>query len=61
MLSPPFSVLAVSVIYLLDRVRERSQGKDECGVPGESPTHSVLFSMGIPQLSAFITFVFLGC
>lgn len=56
-----FSILAVSVMYLFDRIKERSQGEEECAVPGETPTYSVLFSLGISQLSAFITFVLLGC
>lgn len=30
-------------------------------VPGETPTNSVLLSLGIPQLSAFTIFVFFGC
>lgn len=58
---PPFSILAVSVISLFDRIKESSQGEEGYDVPGETPTYSVLFSMGIPQLSAFITFVLLGC
>lgn len=56
----PFSILAMSVIYPFDRIKEKSQGEEEYDVSGETPTYSVLFSMGI-QLSAFITFVLLGC
>lgn len=62
----PFYILAVSVIYLFNTIKEEShhplrKGEEKCGVPGETPTYSVVFSMGIPQLSAFITFVMLGC
>lgn len=57
----PFSILAVVSNNLFDRIKEKSRGEEEYGVSGETPVYSVLFSMGIPQLSAFTTFVLLGC